>query len=84
MKYLGPSAYDFAGEWIVRQNSQLWNCVNVSQTEVNCGGHKLLINGETVTWDDHGSKGKILQSGNKTYDTIQWDNGSSDWTKLIN
>ena len=83
MKFLGPTAYDLAGEWKVVNGSHLAKCRYVSKTEVDCHGYKITLNGETVTTVslDEENTGTISQSG-KNYDTIKWRVGDVLWKKL--
>ena len=77
---LGPTAHDLAGEWRITTDNASWKCSYVSKTEVDCEGRKVTLNGQTVTWEEDGSTGTIIQHGSN-YDTINWDDGTSAWKK---
>lgn len=79
--YLGPTSYDLVGYWIVETSNHVWHCKYVSNTEANCDGNSVTLDKTTVTWVNSGRKGTISRSANKSYDTINWENVSDDWTK---
>ena len=61
----------------------MWKCQYVSNTEVNCGGHKVTLYGETVTWVNDGNTGKMLKEGQEFYNKIEWK-ANGDWLKAGN
>ena len=63
------------GSWII--------CKYVSKSEVDCNGYTVTLNGETVTLSPCNLGGKILNSGDKTYDMLVWHDGF-DWIKQGN